>query len=166
MTDIDKLSKIRPAGPKGLGGCTIPQALMLFAILDYFGFLIRDDSANPSPKDTTGGFKYMLCQSNYLPKEYAETFERIVKLFRHGYVHQVFPKAAGIAKAGPHKALLSRADQTLTLNVDVLTRDVLSALARIKDEILQDRNETLVLRINGRLNILNKADYDILHSCT
>ncbi len=45
LKDIEKLNEIRP-DKDGLCGCTVPLALMLFAVVDFFGYLTRDD-VNP-----------------------------------------------------------------------------------------------------------------------
>ncbi len=42
--DLTRLAGIRPDhGPRNLRGCTIPEALTVFAVLDLLGFLMRKD---------------------------------------------------------------------------------------------------------------------------
>ena len=95
LKDIDKLNEIRP-DKEGLCGCTVPLAMMLFAVIDFFGYLTRDDS-NPKKTDTLANFKYLFSEkAAFFPKIYEDNCDKIVKLFRHGLIHQFFPKASGI----------------------------------------------------------------------
>ena len=146
LKDIDKLDEIKP-DKDGLSGCTIPHALMLFSVIDFFGYLTRDD---PSPKkdDTLGNFKYLFSdKAGFFPKIYQVNCDKIVKLFRHGLMHQFFPKASGIAKAGGHP-LIFQSSGIPNLNVDVLSEDVKEALDRIKQSIIGSHDDTLAVRIN------------------
>ncbi len=58
LKDIDRLTnEIRPDKDTGLRGCTVALAMMLFAIIDLFGYLTRDDN-NPRKTDTLGNFNF------------------------------------------------------------------------------------------------------------
>jgi hypothetical protein len=162
LKDIEKLNEIRP-DKDGLCGCTVPLALMLFAVVDFFGYLTRDD-VNPRKGDTVGNFKYLLSKkADFFPKIYDDNCDRVVKLFRHGLMHQFFPKASGIAKAG-NKQLIFESSGISNLNVDVLSKDVKEALDKIKQSIIQSHDNTLVDRINSRLDKLAKEDYETLRN--
>lgn len=160
LKDIDTLNEIRP-DKDGLCGCTVPLAMMVFAVIEFFGYLTRDDS-NPKKTDTLGNFRYLLSEkAGFFPKIYEDNCDRIVKLFRHGLIHQFFPKASGIAKAGNYP-LIFESSGIPNLNVDVLSKDVKEALGKIKQSIIQNRDNTLVDRINSRLDKLTKEDYETL----
>jgi hypothetical protein len=163
LKDIDKLNAIKP-NSDGLGGCTVPLAMMLFAVIDLFGYLLRDDR-NPDKKDTLGNFRYLMSgKVNLFPKMYNDDYKTIVKLFRHGLIHQFFPKASGIAKAGLGKPLIFENSGILNLNVDVLSKDVKNALEKIKQSIAENRDNNLAERISERLDKLAKEDYQTLNS--
>jgi len=50
------------------------------------------------------------------------------------------------------------------LNVDVLSKDVKEALGKLKQSIAENRDNSLVERINSRLDKLAKEDYETLNS--
>ncbi|MGD0209657.1 MAG: hypothetical protein ABSC14_01595 [Desulfomonilia bacterium] len=160
LKDIDKLDEIRP-DKDGLCACAVPHALMLFSVIDFFGYLTRDDS-NPRKEDTYGNFKYLLSeQAGFFPMMYKDNCDKIVKLFRHGLTHQFFPKASGIAKAGGYP-LIFQSSGIPNLNVDVLSKDVKEALGKIKESILHSHDDILAERINSRLDKLVIEDYETL----
>lgn len=161
LKDIDKLNEIRP-NKEGECGLTVPSAIMLFAVIDLFGYLTRDDS-NPKKTCTLENFKYLLSKkAGFFPKIYEVNCDKIVKLFRHGVMHQFFPKASGIAKAGENNPLLFESSGIPILNVDVLSKDVKEALGKIKQSVIQNLDNTIVDRINNRLDKLAKEDYETL----
>lgn len=47
ISDLERLRGLRPKGNEGLGSCAIPTAMLLFAIVDLFGYLMRTDSKRP-----------------------------------------------------------------------------------------------------------------------
>lgn len=166
LKDIDRLTnEIRPDKETGLRGCTVPLAMMLFAVIDLFGYLSRDDDATPQKKDTGGNFKYLLSEkANLFSTMYSVNCEKIVKLFRHGLFHQFFPKASGISKAGLGCPLIFESSGIPNLNVDMLSKDVYAALERLKQSIIENRDPDLVERINSRLDKLATEDYETLNS--
>ena len=165
LKDVDRLTnEIRPDKGTGLRGCTVPLAMMLFAVIDLFGYLTSDDE-NPRKSNTLGNFKYLMSEKvNFFPKIYKDNYEKIVKLFRHGLIHQFFPKASGIAKAGLGNPLIFESSGIPNLNVDVLSKDVKEALGKLKQSIAENRDNSLVERINSRLDKLAKEDYETLNS--
>ena len=151
LKDIEKLNEIIP-NKDGLCGCTVPLAMMLLAVIDFFGYLTRDDD-NPRKSDTLGNFKYLLSEKAcFFPKVYNDYCDKIVKLFRHGLIHQFFPKASGIAKAGLGYPLIFENSGIPNLNVDILSKDVKEALGKIRESIVQNHDNSLVERINNRLD--------------
>jgi hypothetical protein len=165
LKDIERLTnEVRPDKDTGLRGCTIPLAMMLFAVIDLFGYLTRDDN-DPSKSDTLANFQFIMSErANFFPDIYREKCEKIVKLFRHGLIHQFFPKASGISKAGSGYPLIFESSGIPNLNVDVLSKDVFEALEKLKHFIIENRDPDLVERINNRLDILAKEDYETLNS--
>lgn len=95
---------------------------------------------------------------------YHDNCEKLVKLFRHGLIHQFFPKASGITKAGFQQPLIFEKSGIPNLNVDVLSADLTAALAKIKQYIIEDHDENMVIRMNERLDKLSKEDYDDLNA--
>jgi len=163
LPDIDMLTnKIRP-DEKGLRGCTVPLAMMLFAVIDLFGYLMRDDE-KAKKYETLENFKYLFSKRIcFFPAIYEDNSEMIVKLFRHGLIHQFFPKASGITKSSlNNKPLIFEHSGIPYLNVNVLSNDVTIALNKIKQYIIEDRDNKLAKRINDRLDKLAKEDYDVL----
>ena len=163
LKDIDKLSEIRP-DKTGYGVCAVAHAMMLFAVIDLFGYLIRDND-NPNKKETMKNFQYLMSKkASLFPEKYEDYYKKIVKLFRHGLVHQFFPKASGMSKAGLKIPLMFEDKSgTPILNVDILSKDVVEALERIKKTITEKGNSNLVERINERLDKLAKEDFDTLN---
>jgi hypothetical protein len=161
LPDIDRLTnEIRPDN-RGLGGCTVPLAMMLFAVIDLFGFLMRDDE-RANKRNTRRNFEYLLSDSGYFPEVYAESWEQILGLFRHGVMHQFFPKASAIAKSGANRPLIYEMNNIPVLNVDVLSGDFVSAIRRIERDIVRGDDWELVVRMNARLDSLAEDDYQEL----
>jgi hypothetical protein len=183
VQDIERLTnEIRPDSD-GLRGCTVPLAMMLFATIDFFGYLVRDDlrkgqgskkksrskkpekpktmDENEGKTDNTKSSMYLLSQAGLFPDEYSAKSEAIVHLFRHGLMHQVFPKASGIAKWGLDEPLIDPSP-TPVLNVDVLARDVVQALRKLRSRIATAQNDDLADRMNRRLDILANDDREEL----
>lgn len=96
--DLKCLSKIRPDEETGLRGCTVPQAMLIFAVLDMLGYLVNEDP-KASKKATLKNYKVIFSTKNgFFPANYEKETDKIVKLFRHGIMHQAFAKASGVAK--------------------------------------------------------------------
>lgn len=165
LPDIDRLThEIRP-DDQGLRGCTIPLTMMLFGIIDLFGFLMRpDEGANKT--NTSRNFQYLLSDSGYFPEIYRDNWRRIVTLFRHGVMHQFFSKASGISKAGLDQSLIYERDNIPILNVDILSRDFVAAIEQIRADIFNGIDPNLILRMNNRLNLLARDDYRDLNNLT
>lgn len=163
LNDINTLNKIKHDND-GAGNCAVPLAMMLFAVIDLFGYLTRDDE-DPKKTDTLGNFKYLVSEeANFFAKIYNENYKKIVMLFRHGLIHQFFPKASGISRAGLGSPLIFESQGISNLNVDILSKDVQDALGKIKQSIVENHNNKLAERINNRLDKLAKEDYETLNS--
>ena len=131
LPDIDRLTnEIRP-NEQGLGGCTVPLAMILFSLIDLFGFLMRPDQ-NANKRNTRRNFEHLLSESRYFSETYTENWHMILSLFRHGIMHQFFPKASGIAKAGTNTPLIFNHENIPTLNVDVFSPDLVQRLIRLE----------------------------------
>ena len=158
LNDIETLNRIETVKE---GNCAVPLAMMLFAVIDLFGYLTREDQ-EPKKTDTMGNFRYFLSEeANFFPKVYAEKYEMIVKIFRHGLIHQFFPKASGIYRSGTKSSLVI---ENNTLDVDVLSRDVVAALEKVKQSCSGAQNIEFSERIDRRLNSLASEDYETINS--
>ena len=161
MADISRLTnEIRP-DEKGLGGCTVPLAMLLFSLIDLFGFLMRPDQ-NANKRNARRNFEYLLSDSGYFSETYVENWKMILELFRHGVVHQFFPKASGITKAGPKVPLLFMHENIPHVNVDDLSSELVKVLNQIKVNIVSGNYPDIVVRMNHRLDELAKDDYNKL----
>jgi hypothetical protein len=162
LGDIDRLTnEVRPDEKTGLRGCTVPLAMMVFSVIDLFGYLCRDDK-DARKTDTLKNFQYLMSEAAGLfPAAYNDNCEKIVKLFRHGLIHQFFPKASVISKSGLERPLIfENSEGVPTLNVDVLSKDIRVALDKLKCVIAENKNPCLTERINRRLDKLIKEDYE------
>lgn len=161
LPDIDRLTnEIRP-NKQGLRGCTIPLAMMLFSLIDLFGFLMRPDQ-NANKRNTRRNFEHLLSGSGYFSETYMENWYMILSLFRHGIMHQFFPKASGIAKAGANTPLIFERENIPILNVDALSTDLVQAINQIRTDMIRGNDSNLILRMNNRLDELAEDDYDEL----
>jgi len=161
IPDLERLLRLRPRRPDGLAGCTIPTAMLLFAITDLFGFLVRKDSRNPKIEDTKGNFKAIFSHPlASFPNEYLARLDTLVYLFRNGLMHQIFPKACGIAKAGKRAPLFDSFDGLDHLNVDCLAKDVLSMIFNFRDHISDYDWTDLRTQMSRRLDGMAKRDFD------
>lgn len=161
LPDIDRLTnEIRP-NERGLRGCAVPLAMMLFSLMDLFGFLMRPEQ-NANKRNTRKNFEYLLSASGYFSEVYARNLELIIVLFRHGIMHQFFPKASGIAKAGFDTPLIFTHEKKPILNVDALSVDLVEAINQIRADIFSRNSSNLILRMNNRLDELAQDDYNEL----
>jgi hypothetical protein len=164
LQDLKRLSQIRPDPKTGLRGCTIPQAMLIFAVLDLLGYLVNEDP-KASKTNTFKNYSAIFASNlGLFPIQYEQDTDKIVKLFRHGLMHQFFPKASAIAKATVGQPLIFPASKNLCLNVDRLSADLVHAISVLRRRLESGPNgdDDLVERINGRLDILTKEDFEEL----
>ena len=160
IPDIQKLNGLRPQGREGTAGCTIPTAMLLFATVDLFGYLIRDDCRKPKLDDTKANLKALFShQLGNFSSEYTERLNILVYLFRHGLMHQVFPKMAGIQKNGSNSQLFSFFDDLDHLNVDRFSKDVLEMISNFKNNLSKPEWAALCDQMSKRLNTMAKNDF-------
>lgn len=159
VTDLKSLLSIE-LDERGFGGCAVPLAQTLFAFLDVTGFLLRSDPS--AKKSETSSNIYALLESKlFLPTEYQAERERLVKLFRHGVVHQFFPKASGICRGGD--APLITIQGVPVLNVDRFARDVLAAIPLLREHAVHAGIEHQT-RFVHRLDRLANEDWGLAQS--
>lgn len=165
IPDIEKLKTIRPQGPEGRAACTIPTAMFLFVIVDFFGFLVRNDSKKPKLDDTEKNFQAIFIHplSNFSP-EYIARVNTLVGLFRNGLMHQIFPKAAGIRKANDIDHLFDHFDNLDHLNVDRFLVDVLAMIKSFCDSLSKDEWTDLRKQMSERLDRITQADFHEMES--
>ncbi len=158
VPDIRRLASIRPEGPMGLGSCAIAQAMFLFVIMEFFGYLIRDDVPNPNQKDTKGNLSQLFLNSLAgFPPEYVAHSCELVHLFRHGLMHQIFPKASGIRKAGATRPLFASFDNLNHLNVDRLAEDVLKMIECLRSGL--PGSPALCEQMSLRMDKVSEKDF-------
>jgi len=157
LSDINNLLEIKP-DKQGNGNCSIPLAMFILALIDLFGYLLRPDK-DAYKENTKRNFSYLLSESKYFPDIYMLKYEIIYNLFRNGLMHQVFPKACGIIKNNTISSLFVSNDTTV-LNIVTLTNDFIKALKKIEYDVLTKKDKQLIIRINKRLDILSRDDYD------
>ena len=157
---IQRLNSLRPQGREGTAGCTIPTAMLLFATADLFGYLIRNDCRNPKLDDTKANLKALFSHPlGNFPSEYADRLNILVYLFRHGLMHQVFPKMAGMQKKGPNSPLFSFFDDLDHLNVGRFSEDILEMISNFKKNLSKPEWATLCDQMSKRLNKMAKNDF-------
>ena len=161
LPDLKRLrEEIRPdKDSKGLRGCTVPTAIFAFSILDLVGFLMRpDDTAKK--EETHKNISYILSVSAGLfPVQYESNRKVLIELFRHGLMHQVFPKACGIAKIVSQTSnlpIIFDNQGIPTLNVDRLIDDLVLALMSIDERV--KLNSDLAMRMEKRLDEMYRED--------
>ena len=157
--DLIRLSEIRPDEETGLRGCTVPQAMLLFGIIDLFGYLINEDPGAKKDKTSQNYKEIFSSKHGLFPVQYEKETDRIVKLFRHGMMHQFFPKASAVAKLGEDMPLIISQD-TPCLNVDRLSQDVIKAIRELRQRVASGDYDDLTERINSRLDTLAKEDFE------
>lgn len=166
IPDIHRMLQLRPQGNEGLAGCTIPTAMFLFVVADLFGFLVRTDSERPKLKDTPGNLRAIFAHpiANF-PTDYSTRVDILCHLFRHGLMHQIFPKAAGIRKVGVQTEVGARAplfknfDGLDHLNVDRFGFDVLKMLANFREKLADNSRADLNKQMSERLDQMSKRDF-------
>lgn len=160
LSDIDRLEKIRPQGPEGLGSCAIPTAMFLFAIVDLFGFLVRNDSKNPKIDDTERNLRAIFSHplGKFSPM-YTQKVKTLVGLYRNGLMHQIFPKAAGIRKAGNTNSLFDRFDGLDHLNIDRFSSDIVTMIRTLGDSLSAPEWSNLKTQMSVRLDRIAKSDF-------
>jgi hypothetical protein len=153
IPDIQKLIALRPQGAEGTAGCTIPTAMLLFATIDLFGYLIRDDCREPKNDNTKGNLRALFYHPlGNFPSDYIDRLDTLVYLFRHGLMHQVFPKMAGIQKNGFNSPLFVFFNNQDHLNVDRFSRDVIDMLSNFKSNLSQPKWTDLCDKMSKRLS--------------
>jgi hypothetical protein len=163
VPEIKGLASKRP-DDKGYEGYTIPLALTLFALIDVLGFLLREKDAKgkkPKPEETGKNFDALLAGSKYFPGIYSEkkTWSVLLKVFRHGISHTLFPKVSGIGKHGEEQLIAEDLNGCkFDLNVDRLTKDCLEAFKKIKLMVEEGADEELINRIDERITQLYDED--------
>ena len=160
IPDIERLQKLRPQGPEGLAACTIPTAMLLFVIVDLFGYLLRKDARHPKLDDTEGNLRAIFTHSlTGFPSEYNERLKTLVALFRNGLMHQIFPKAAGIRKAGNTDHLFDHFNGLDHMNVDRFSADVLTMIRNLCQHLRASEWNNLRQQMSERLDRIAQSNF-------
>lgn len=165
---LQRLINIRPDND-GLRGCTIALALTAFAVLDWFGYLLRNDT-NAKRNETNKNLKYIFCEGAcglFQPTVDTPLFNVLYHLYRNGLVHQYFPKNAGISKAGNLPLFVitnNEIGSTLipVMNVDALAESTLVLIENTRVKLLaqNEGNSSMRDRFYSRLCFILKQDRD------
>ena len=165
LPDVKRLrEEVRPdPDRKALRGCTVPTGMFAFAILDLVGFLMRPEP-DAKREETTKNITFILSSTAGLfPNEYEKSTSLLIKLFRHGLMHQVFPKASGVAKIPKHIKLplvFYQPKGLPNLNVDKLADDLIIALTSLEKCVKTD--DVLAYRMEQRIAFLIDEDFKLL----
>lgn len=111
----------------GLFRSTIPHTLMLFATMDFLGFLW---GTNPPEKFSTKNIETFLHRANLDQ----DRINALINIYRHGMVHGFFPKlglAISYHSNDPQGELFFGRSGNIVLNVDELKKIVLAQLSSI-----------------------------------
>jgi len=134
--------------------------MLLFVIVDLFGYLVRQDSRHPKLDDTDGNLRAIFTHPLMgFSSEYNERLKTLVGLFRNGLMHQIFPKAAGIRKAGNTDHLFDRFDGIDHLNVDLFSVDVLTMLRNLPWHLRESEWDNLREQMSKRLDLIAQSDF-------
>lgn len=147
--------------PPGRG----PQALFLNLQTKGYtplGFLVNPDAKASKTKTLENYAAIFSTALGLFPDEYARETIRIVKLFRHGIMHQVFPKASGIGKGHADKPLVFASGHIPNLNLDRFTMDTVACISRLRAMLADDQYDALASQMNGRLDLMSKEDFETL----
>ena len=175
LPDLKRLrNDIRP-DRNGFAGCTVPTAMFAFAVLDLVGFLIRpeppglcDECRRRRLMATSDNIAFSLSsEGGILPPEYENNTELLLKLFRHGIMHQVLPKAAGIAKVAADSDLpliYYQPQACPNLNVDKLADDLIRALALLENRVRSPNGNGLASQMDQRIRFLHAEGQSLLEA--
>jgi hypothetical protein len=165
LKDLDKLKSIQPDTNTGLGGCTIPTAMLILSSMDLFGFLLNKEGKTDSSKDN---ILFFIDFDDFFPHYYKGTNGVICtkeKLYnyRHGMMHHFFPKFkgefAGICKNTDSTSLFipiqinDKFEESL--NVSLFASDFIKATGKLKEYLLNCDDEDVFDTIKGKLKDLD-----------
>jgi hypothetical protein len=169
LPDLTRLTEeIRP-DEHGLRGCTVPLAMMLFAVADVFGFLLREIDSGTDLRDAlkqSGRNVRKFFKLDYFDVDWGlanawspeKKAGAMWEVFRCGLAHEVFPKACGIAKPDKELPLIYFEDNAPVLNVDVLSEGVVNALKTIEADVILAKDPAVLQQMDTRLSVVFKND--------
>ena len=164
MRDLASLRVVKslPMNSDTIGWCAAPLAQTLFAVLDLLGYLVRPEEG-AKKTDTLKNINAVLSDSALFSIEYRNHADVLVKQYRHGLIHQFFPKAAGIARLGEDGPLFVAGP---CLNVDRLEKDSIVAIQKLASLIRSHAYESLCEQIFDRLDLLASEDWETFPTTT
>ena len=163
LKDLAILQSIKPDTATGLGGCTIPTAMTIISSIELLGFLLNEKGVTGESKNNITKFiKYE--KESFFPSYYTDDAIEKIYNYRHGMMHDFFPKFkgkfAGICKNETNSSLFlshSIAGETEeSLNVTVLTNDFIKAATILKEFLEKTEDESILDTI---LKGLKDLDY-------
>lgn len=141
IEDICILNKIKKNQDTGLGACAIPQAMAVLSGIDLLGLLFGNYKDTNDSEKHISEF-YRITKSTYPDDRYDETVVKKLVLYRHGMMHNFFPKYhaknIGICKSDSKKLFIKQTfnnTEIESLNVTFLTEDFLSVVSLLEKKI-------------------------------
>lgn len=132
---------------------TIPFTLMIFSCMDILGFIVRNGNKN-SHRETQKNIEEFYRFISPMPTQ--NEINCLVKLFRHGLMHNYFPKLAqSISYHSENPSTLFFDDNSgICLNVNILEKHLEEGFMNIKN------NESLYDKMGTNFSDLNKYYLD------
>lgn len=160
MRDLASLRTVKalPQNRDTIGWCAVPLAQTLFAVLDVLGYLVRPER-NAKKLETMKNLKALFDDASLFPIQYRTHADKLVTQFRHGVIHQFFPKAAGIGRYGEDGQLIVSFSHGISLNVDRLEKDSIVAINELEMRIRLPENEDLCDQMSDRIDLLAAEDW-------
>ena len=170
--DILILDTIRKDEDTGLGACTIPQAMAVISGIDLLGFLFGNNKKVDDSEKHIFEF-YRITKDAYKNNPYNEEIIKKIVLYRHGMMHNFFPKFKseniGICKSESQELFIKSPPETLeieSLNVSILTRDFLLGVCLLEKMIMKSSNEPFFQNILNSIKDLGYSNQLVETTCS
>ncbi|MBW1989115.1 MAG: hypothetical protein JRI97_06175 [Deltaproteobacteria bacterium] len=155
IPDLERLQELRPED--GLVGCTIPTAMLLFAVVELFGYLISDGKAKLYHNTKANFLAIFEHKITGFSPEYIQNLDILVE-YRHSLMHQIFPRYAAISKAGTTDFLFCNNGEHICLNVDCFSKDVINMIDNLDKTLHLDEWADLRKQMSERIDKIIQLD--------
>lgn len=162
--DILVLNKIKKDKRTGLNACTIPQAMSVLSGIDLLGYLFGNNKATDETEKHI--FEFYRIANNFLLTKYNEGDIKKLVLYRHGMMHNFFPKfhaeKIGICKSESESLFIKETFNGIeieSLNVRVLTKDFLFVVLSLEKTVKNGSDDVLFDNILAAIhNLVNSNE--------
>jgi len=139
------------------GGCNFPIVLYILTSMEWIGFIARDCNCTKSQRDATHE-NIGECLKYFNNPKYANKHIKniIIKIFRHGLVHQFGPKAAGISRGNCLEFAIYTYNDLPVIDADLFASDFIEAIDNCIEKVVQD--DKFFNRVKEKLNYLFAED--------